>query len=166
LGNSYLAKVKLDQAKETFEKLKAVHIPANPAKQKAAVDQKLEIVNGLNTQLGNIIKLDSPEEIVSSLAILGEANQHIADSFLAVPVPSNLNEESKKAYMAEIQKIINPFITKADESFKLAVERAWELQAYPPEYQKAYAYMNKKNPQQYYDGGEVPSDVKRMDWMV
>jgi len=48
----------------------------------------------------------------------------------------------------------------------LAVERASELQAYPPEYQIAYAYMNKKNPQQYYDGGEVPSDVRRMDWMV
>jgi TolA-binding protein len=166
LPNSYLAKVKLEQAKETFEKLKAVKIPANPAKQKAAVDQKLEIVNGLNQQLGNIIKLDSPEEIVSSLAILGEANRHIADSFLAVPVPSNLNEESKKAYMAEIQKIVNPFIAKADDSFKLAVDRAWELQAYPPEYQRAYAYMSKKDPKIYYDANEVPTDVKRMDWMV
>ncbi|MCC2678515.1 MAG: adventurous gliding motility protein [Pseudobdellovibrio sp.] len=164
--NTYLAKVKLDQAKETFNKLKSIQIPSNPAKQKAAVDQKLEIVNALNNQLGIIIKLESSEEIVSSLAILGEANQHIADAFLSVPVPSNLNEESKKAYMAEIQKIIAPFQTKAEESFKLSVDRAWELQAYPPEYQRAYAYMNKKNPQQYYDGGESAADVRRMDWMV
>lgn len=166
LTNSFLAKVKLDQAKETFMKLKAIQIPANPAKQKAAVDQKLEIVNALNNQLGIIIKLDSSEEIVSSLAILGEANKHIADAFLAVPVPGNLNEESKKAYMAEIQKIINPFLAKAEESFKLSVDRAWELQAYPPEYQKAYEYMNKKNPNLYYDGGEVATEVRRMDWMV
>lgn len=165
-ASSYLAKVKLDQAKDTFVKLRAIKIPANPAKQKAAVDSKLEIISTLNDQLGKIIKLDSAEEIVSSLAILGDANLHIAESFQSVPIPPNLSEENKKLYLAEIEKIISPFTTKADESYKLSVERAVELQVYNDDYRRAYAQLSKKYPQQYYSGNETAYDVKNIDWMV
>ena len=165
-SSSFLAKVKLDQAKETFAKLRAIKIPANPAKQKAAVDSKLEIINTLNDQLGKIIKLDSAEEIVSSLAILGDANLHIAESFQSVPIPANLSEENKKLYLAEIEKIISPFVAKADESYKLSVERAVELQVYNEDYRRAYAQLSKKYPQQYYSGNETAYDVKNIDWMV
>jgi TolA-binding protein len=165
-ASSYLAKVKLDQAKDTFTKLRAIKIPANAAKQKAAVDSKLEIINTLNDQLGKIIKLDSAEEIVSSLAILGDANLHIAESFQSVPIPNELNEENKKLYLAEIEKIISPFVAKADESYKLSVERAVELQVYNDDYRRAYAQLSKKYPQQYYNGNETAYDVKNIDWMV
>ena len=165
-ASSYLARVKLDQAKETFTKLRAIKIPANPAKQKAAVDTKLEIINTLNDQLGKIIKLDSAEQIVSSLAILGDANLHIAESFQSVPIPANLSEENKKLYLAEIEKIISPFVAKADDSYKLSVERAVELQVYNDDYRRAYAQLSKKYPQQYYSGNETAYDVKNIDWMV
>ncbi|MGZ3690214.1 MAG: tetratricopeptide repeat protein [Pseudobdellovibrio sp.] len=166
VANSYLAKIKLEQARDVFEKLKAIKIPPNPAKQKAAVDKKLEIVNILNENLGKIIKLDSGEEIVSSLAILGEANNHMAEAFKAVPVPSNLKDEDKKMYLAEVEKIISPFVTKAEESYKVCLEKASELQVYNSDYHMVLAKMSKKYPDQYYDGREVSYDVKNVDWMV
>lgn len=165
-SNSYLAKIKIQQAREIFEKLKGIKIPANVAKQKAAVDSKLEIINILNDNLGKIIKLDSAEEIVSALAILGEANAHMAEAFQAVPVPSNLKEEDKKLYLAEIQKIISPFTAKADESYKLCLDRASELQVYNADYHRVFEEMSQKFPQQYYNGGEVSYDVRNIDWMV
>lgn len=164
--NSFLARIKLDEALQTFEKLKAIKVPANPAKQKAAVDQKLEIINSLNDQLGRVIKLDSAEQIVSALYVLGEANEHMAQSFLAVPVPANLNEANKKLYQDEIQKIIAPFQSKAEESYKLSVERALELQVYSDDYRKAFAKMSTKFPQVYYNAGEVSYEIKSIDWMV
>lgn len=164
-ANSFLAKVKLDDAKKVYEKLKAIRIPNNPAKQKAAVDSKLEMVNALNDRLAQIIKLDSPEEIVSAITLLGDANNHMAEAFQGVPVPANLSEENKKMYLQEVQKIIAPFISKSEESYKLAVTRAGELQVYNQDYAHAFAQLNKKFPDQYYGHGEFTTDSKKIDWM-
>ena len=163
--NSYLAKVKLDGAKKVYEKLTGIRIPNNPAKQKAAVDSKLEVVNTLNQRLAQIIKLDSPEEIVSSITLLGDANNHMAEAFQNVALPSNLSEDNKKLYQQEVQKIIAPFISKSEESYKLAVTRAGELQVYNQDYTHAFAQLNKKFPDQYYGNGEFTSDSKKIDWM-
>lgn len=164
-ANAYLAKIKLIQSQESFNKLKAVNIPANQAQQKVAVAKKLELMSALNEQLGNVIKLDSNEEIVSALYILGESNEHMANSLKAVPVPANLKDEPRKLYLLEIEKIITPFINKSDESYKLAVERGHDLQVYNEAYKNAYAKMHQKYPQQFYNSGEVASDNKVIDWM-
>lgn len=130
-----------------------------------AVAKKLELMSALNEQLGNVIKLDSNEEIVSALYILGESNEHMANSLKAVPVPANLKDEPRKLYLLEIEKIITPFINKSDESYKLAVERGHDLQVYNEAYKNAYAKMHQKYPQQFYNSGEVASDNKVIDWM-
>ncbi len=163
-SNAYLAKLKLKIAIDMFRKLKEITIPADPKKQKVAVGKKLENMNALNQQLGVIIKLDSAEEIVSALEILGESNEHMALSFGSVPVPSNLNPDQKKLYLAEIEKITLPFTTKSDESYKLAVERGMDLQIYNEAYSNAFRKMNKKYPQKYYASGEVSNDSQAIDW--
>lgn len=164
-ANTYLAKIKLIQAQESFSKLKTVNIPINPGQQKTAVAKKLELMSVLNEQLGNVIKLDSAEEIVSALFILGESNEHMANSFKAVPVPTNLKDEPRKIYLTELEKIITPFVNKSDESYKLAVERGHDLQVYNQAYKSAYAKMHQKYPHQFYSSGEVASDNKVIDWM-
>lgn len=163
-ANAFLAKLKLKTANDLFNKLKAISIPANTAKQKAAVGKKLEMMNMLNQQLGTIIKLDSAEEIVSALYILGESNEHMARSFSSVPVPTNFNADQKKLYLAEIDKITSPFVNKSDESYKLAIERGTDLQSYNEAYTNSFNKMNKKYPQKYYNSGEIPLDNKLIDW--
>lgn len=162
--NTYLAKIKLVSANELFNKLKLITIPANAKKQKQAVDKKLELINNLNQQLGGIIKLDSAEEIVSALYILGEANEHMAYSFSSVPVPENLNSDQKKLYLTEVEKITAPFVNKSDESYQLAIERGMELQAYNEAYSNSFKKMNKKYPQKFYYSGEMPSESQAIDW--
>lgn len=164
-ANVYLAKIKLIQAKDLFSKLKSITIPADPAQQKNAVNKKLEMIRVLNEQLGNIIKLDSAEEIISALAILGESNAHMASAFSSVPVPASLNADQKKLYMAEIDKITSPFVAKADESYRLAVERGIDLQVYNESYTHSFIKMNAKYPQQFHYAGEISSQSKAIDWM-
>lgn len=163
-SNGYLAKLKLKMALELFNQLKAISIPADPKKQKAAVGKKLENMNVLNQQLGLIIRLDSAEEIVSALNILGESNEHMAQSFSSVPVPGNLNADQKKLYLAEIEKITSPFVNKSDESYKLAVERGMDLQTYNDAYANSFRKMSKKYPQKFYGSGEIPNDSQAIDW--
>jgi cellulose synthase operon protein C len=165
MANSFVAKVKFHQTEETFAQLKTISIPADPAKQKKAVDKKLEVLNQLNKELSEIIKLDSAEEIVGALNLLGEANKHMAQSIESTPLPPNLKEEQKKIYKSEIEKITGPFNKKADESYALAVERAWDLEVYNAAYKNAFAQMNRINPKAYYDRGEDGFDSKLINWM-
>lgn len=163
-ANAYLAKLKLKMAIDLFGKLKAISIPTDPQRQKAAVGKKLENMNILNQQLGVIIKLDSADEIVSALNILGESNEHMAESFSSVPVPTNLNADQRKLYLAEIEKITAPFMKKSEESYKLAVERGMDLQTYNDAYENSYRKMSRKYPQNFYGSGEVASDSQLIDW--
>lgn len=164
-ANTYLAKIKLVEANELFNRLRLITIPANAKKQKAAVGKKLELMNALNQQLGSIIKLDSTEEIVSALYILGEANEHMARSFSSVPVPENLNSDQKKLYLTEVEKITSPFINKSDESYKLAIERGMDLQTYNEAYKNSFIKMNKKYPQKFYNSGEISNESRVIDWV-
>ncbi|MEQ1722834.1 MAG: tetratricopeptide repeat protein, partial [Pseudobdellovibrio sp.] len=164
-ANTYLAKIKIIQAEESFTKLRSVSIPINPAQQKILVDKKLEQMSELNELIGGVIKLDSAEEIVSALYILGESNEHMANTFSAVPIPTNLKDEQKKLYLEGIEKIITPFMNKSEESYKLAIERGIDLQVYNQAYKNAFAKMHQKYPQQFYSAGEAASESKVIDWM-
>jgi cellulose synthase operon protein C len=164
-SNAFLAKLKMIQANDMYAKLKAIRIPNSPAQQKVAIDKKLGAMGTLNDQLGSIIKLDSAEEIVSALYILGESNEHMASALRAVPIPSKLNDEQKKMYQVEVDKIVTPFANKADESYKLTVERGMDLQVYPEAYDKAYEKLSRKYPKDYYLSGEVVSESKKIDWI-
>ncbi len=165
LANSYVAQIKLEQANESFKEMKRINIPSNPTKQKKAVDAKLEAIDKLNKELSEIIKLDSAEEIVSALNMGGEANDHLVTAIQGTPYPPNLNEDQKKQYKAGIDRITNPFSQKAEDSYKLAVERAWDLEVYNNAYKNALQQMNKRNPKLYYSNGEVGSDSRFVNWM-
>lgn len=164
-GIKYVARLKFDDAEIIYKEYQSVKIPSNPAKQKAAVDRKIELLGRLNSQLTEIIKLDSAEEIVSALNLNGEANLNMYDEIMNTPLPSGLSEEQKKQYRSGIDGIAQPFLTKAKDSFKLAVDRGMDLEVYSAEYQNSYSRLAKINPNVYYNGGEMASDSRLINWM-
>lgn len=165
VGASYAAKIKLAQAMETFREMKSISFPADPNKQKAAADRKISLLTRLTGELADVIKYDNAEEIVSALSVLGEANQNMAYAILNAPLPPGLNAEEKMQYKAGVEKFAEPFNTKVRESFKLTVDRGWELQVYNDSFKTAYEYMNKIDPQTYYNGGELGSDIRLVNWI-
>lgn len=166
VGVKYAARLRLDDANQTFQKLRSVKIPANPANQKKAVDEKLEHLNNLTKELTEVVKLDSGEEIVSALHLLGEANLHMAQAVLNAPLPKGLNANEEKQYREGIAKIAEPFNLKARDSFKLAVDRGIELEVYNSSYESAYTYMNKYDAKNYYNHGEYGSDTRFVNWIA
>lgn len=163
--SKYVAQFKFIEAEKSFVEFKSVRIPADPSKQKKAVDQKLELVNRLNNQLSEIIKLDSAEEIISSLNLIGETNEHMGKAIINAPVPKGFNEEQLKQYRAGIQGIADPFIKKSEESYKLAVERAHDLDVYSAAYRNSLSKLQEKDPKSYYNGSEIPSDSRLIQWI-
>ncbi|WP_413582450.1 tetratricopeptide repeat protein [Bdellovibrio sp. HCB288] len=164
-GASYAAKLKFADAMTTFKEMRSINFPANPAKQKAAADRKIGLLTKLSGELVDVIKYDSAEEIISSLALLGDANTNMAQAITNAPLPGGLNPEETKQYKAGVEKFAEPFVGKAKDSYKACVDRAWELEAYNDAYRAALDYMSKVDPVNYYNGGEVGSELRLVNWM-
>ncbi len=161
----YAAKIRYAEAEVMYNEFRKIKIPADPKKQKTAVDKKLELITKLSTDLTEIIKLDSAEQIIRSINMLGDANEHMGNSILSTPLPRELKEEQKAIYQEEVAKIADPFLKKAVESYKLAVERGRDLNVYNDAYRNSYTKLSQKEPDLYYDKGEITYDTRLINWL-
>jgi hypothetical protein len=166
IGNHYAAaRIKLEEAGDILRKYKAITIPANPQKQKKAVNQKVDTLAQLTRVLNEVAKFESPEEVVSSLAVLGDANLHMAQIIQNSPVPDGLNAQEKKQYAEGMAKFSEPFMTKAREAYKAAADRGSELEVYSEEFRRARNFMASVDNKSYYDQGEVGFDSRYLNWI-
>lgn len=161
----YIAKIKLRNAGEQYNELVGLKIPSDPKKQKAVVDRKLALVTKLGEILTETIKLDSADEIVSSLDLLGATNEHMGSAIMNAPLPAGFNDDQKKQYMAGIQKIADPFLKKSDDSYKAAVERGRDLDVYNDGYKHALSQVAAKDSKNFYSGSELSSESRLIQWV-
>src|SRR5690606_20024611 len=154
VGASAAAECKYNMVYKTFEDLRAVRIPSNPAKQQAAVQDKLRMLNKLKEQLKEVIAYDDGPTVVNSLALIGQAYQHMAAAIYAVPVPKGLDAEGLKQYKAGVDNIARPFQEKAVENYLSALESGRKLEGSNEWMKVAHKELSILNPQQYSDGGE------------
>ncbi|MFN8945315.1 MAG: tetratricopeptide repeat protein, partial [Pseudobdellovibrionaceae bacterium] len=166
VGSQFAAKIKLHEVNLIYLELKAVQIPQNPQKQKAALDRKIDGLKKLNNEIGNVIKFNSGDEIVDSLYILGEANQHMYQSIVNAPLPDGLSADDVKKYKTGVEQLAQPFMAKSRESFKSCVDRAQELEAYNENYEKAYDIVAAANSKSYYNQGEQGFQTYFVNWMI
>jgi tetratricopeptide (TPR) repeat protein len=164
IGAIYAAKIKLDDAQGVFNEMKSIRIPSNPAQQQAAAQKKISFVTRLNTELSDVVKYDSAEEIVGALSLLGQVNMHMGEALVNAPMPPGLNAEETKQYKAGIEKLAEPFFAKAKESLKAAVDRGSELDVFDDHYLKARQLALKLDSKMFYDGGEVGSEIRQGNW--
>lgn len=165
VGAQYAAKIAFKETLNLFDSLKAVQIPSNPKRQQAAAQQKISMITKLNHELAEVIRFDSPEEIVGALSVLGQANLHMGEALVNAPLPAGLNAEESKQYKAGIEKIAEPFFGKAKDSLKAAVDRGSELDAYTAYYDKAKELLAKLDPKSAVDTGEITLDSRQSAWI-
>ncbi|RYZ81396.1 MAG: hypothetical protein EOP06_23560 [Proteobacteria bacterium] len=151
---------------KTFREFKSIRISSNPKRQKETLDLKVAALTKTNKELGQVIKYDSAEEIVSALSMLGEANLNMYEGIMNTPVPAGLNAEETKQYKGGVEQLASPFLGKAKESLKLAVDRGVELEVYNDGYHSALDKYTQLVPGSYYNNGEQGSDVRIINWMA
>ena len=163
-GAQWAAKIKFRDALETFDEFKAVKF-TDIKKLKEQSDKKISILGKLNKELTEIVKFDSPEEIVASLSLLGQANALMADALMRAPVPADLNKDEKAQYQAGVAKLAEPFLGKAKEILKAAVDKGMELESYTPDYHKARTYLATLDSTLIYEHGEKTFESKQINWI-
>lgn len=130
VGVSFAAEAKFELVRQTFDELVRIKIPANPAKQKNAIEKKLALLNRLNDELKSVIVYDDGPMVVASLTLIGQANQHMAAAIHGAPTPKGLDEDGLKQYKEGVRQLALPFEKGAIDSYKSAIERGFELNGY------------------------------------
>lgn len=154
IGVSYAAECRFIEVSKTFDELRVIRIPQNPQRQQEAVKQKLALLGKLKEQLKSVIRYDDGPYIVNSLALIGQANQHMAAAIYAVPLPKGLDEESLKQYKAGVDGVAKPFQEEAIKSYESAIERGYALEGYSDGMKTAQRELNRLNKEKFADFGE------------
>lgn len=165
IGVSYAAECKYHDVAKVYDELRAIKIPQNPERQQAAVKQKLALLNRLKEQLKEVIRYDDGPYIVNSLALIGQANQHMAAAIYAVPLPKGLDEEALKQYKAGVDGVAKPFQDEAIKSYESAIERGFALEGYSDGLKTAQRELNRLNKDKFPDFGEKAILTKMPDLM-
>ena len=163
VGVSFAAEAKFHLVYHTYEELRATKIPANPAKQGKAVQDKLAKLNQLKEQLKTVIAYDNGEMIVASLTLIGQAYQHMAAAIYAVPAPKGLAGDDLKQYQAGVDKIARPFQDEAVKNYETAVQRGFEMEGYNDWLKAAQKELAQLSKEKYPDFGEKVVVTKVMD---
>lgn len=163
IGAVYAAKIKLEEAEQVFREFKSIRIPSNPAQQQQAAQKKIGLVSRLTKELAEVIQFDTPNEIVASLSILGQTNLHMAEALLNSPIPAGLTAEQATQYKDGIKKLADPFMEKAKEGLKAAIDRASELDAFNSHYLTARELYSKIDSSVYF-GSEQPLLSRQGEW--
>lgn len=129
-GAVWAAKLSLQEAIEKEQELSGLEIPKDSKKQTRVVQDKIYLLNRLNTQLAEVIAYDSADEIVGALYLLAKANHQLAQDLIQAPIPSGLKPEEQVAYQDGVKQIASPFSQKAIETVKAGLDRASELEVY------------------------------------
>ena len=163
VGVTFAAECKYTIVSKTFNEFRAIKIPSNPARQGAAVQEKLALLNRLKEQLKDVIRYDDGIYVANSLSLIGQAYQHMAASIYAVPLPKGLDEETTKQYKAGVDKIAKPFEAEAIKNYESAIERGFALEGYGEGLKIAEREMNRLNPEKFADFGERAVITKMPD---
>lgn len=129
-GVSYGARSHFYITKSFYNRFARVKIPANPAKQPAAVANKIKQLKSLEKALKPIIRYNDGEQIIASLSLIAQANQEMAKAIYQAPIPKGLGKKGRAQYRAELKKVIEPYIKQAVKHYELALKKSSELKIY------------------------------------
>ena len=117
----------------------------------------------LKDQLKDVIRYDDSYMVVNSLALIGQAYQHMAASIYKVPIPNGLDEEGKKQYKAGVDKVAAPFTEEAIKNYESAIAKGFQLEGYNEGLKSAQANLNALKKDRFPDYGEKAIAAKSTD---
>lgn len=131
-GASYAAKAQFNLTYQAYARFKSIKIPSDTSKQAKAVQKKLSSLVRLNNEVKKVISFNHIPEVVSSLALMGSANKHLAQTILAAPTPKGLEPDKLKKYQAAVKQNAAPFMKSSKDFFKQALGKSRESKSYIP----------------------------------
>ncbi|MES2855107.1 MAG: tetratricopeptide repeat protein [Bdellovibrionota bacterium] len=160
----YAAESRFELAQDTLRELLRVRFTANDKQQATAAVQLKQFRERYINEMKEVIRYDNAPWIVAALASSGQMFEGVANSLSKIPAPAGFNADDAKRYKELIQVQINGFKNEAMNSYKAAIAKSEELEAFPEWTQVArrgLAGLDGKSS----GVTEIASDAKAADWM-
>lgn len=164
-GVRFAAEARFELAQATLGQLMAIRFSNNDKQQAQAAVQVKNLREKYFNEMKDVIRYDHGPMIVAALASTGQMFDSLSQLFNRIPVPAGFGAEEAKKYKELIQVQINGFKTEAKNSYKAAVDKSIELEAYSPWTRVAQQGLVAIDPAAGNDAGEVASDARAADWM-
>ncbi|RME16189.1 MAG: hypothetical protein D6797_05090 [Bdellovibrio sp.] len=153
VGVNYAAEAKFKLVYKTFEKLRSIRFPRSSSGQARALNKKLSFIQRLKNELKPVIAYDDGPMIVAALTLQGQAFQDLSVSLIKAPIPKEVPKSIRKQYKDSVRKKASEFLSKATESYKVAIQKAYQIDAYGPWLKIAQRELGRINGNKFYDLG-------------
>lgn len=145
----YRASAKLKLVLQDYDRFTKIRIPKNTKQQQKVVQTKISMLDKLTKSFAEIIRMDSGEQVISSLIWSGKAYEHLADAIMNAPQPKGLDAQQKLQYVEQLKKITQPMYNTSVDNLKAAVDKAYELDLYSEDISIAFEKLSKVDPKNY-----------------
>ncbi|MFK8138543.1 MAG: tetratricopeptide repeat protein [Bdellovibrionales bacterium] len=145
----FIAQSRFELSRRKYNEFVGLKIPANPQKQAQVVQKKIQLLDALNKEYGQIISLNSGDQIVKALVWAGRAYRHLGKAILAAPIPKAIQKDQVAEYKSRIGQIANPMIQTANENYETAIRRSYELDVYNSDTKSVYKELTQIYPERY-----------------
>lgn len=166
LSSSYPAKVEVDKLQALYKELWAIKLN-NLKRLQELSNRKIALIEAINKRAAQVVQLNSPEETLEAVKIVGDANLNLYDSLVNSPVPPELTSPEKvKEYRDTVKsQLADPFLAKAIEAYELVIQRSSEYETYSDFTQQARMQIVKLKPGTLYEVGQAALESYEADWM-
>jgi tetratricopeptide (TPR) repeat protein len=165
LGVRYAAQARFELAQETLSKLNSVKFTTVEKQQVEAALQVKSLREKYLNEMKEVIRFDNAPAIVAALASTGQMFESLAGSFAAIPAPAGYAPQEAANYKQAIQKESERFKNEAIQSYKAALARSYELEAYTLWTKVARTGLSALGVSEGADAGELKADARAVDWM-
>ena len=163
---AFAAESRFNLAQDTLQELQRVRFTANDKQQaKAAVEVKRLREKYIN-EMKEVIRYNNAAWIVAALGSGGKMFESLAEQFEKIPTPAGFKGDEIKQYRGLIQQQADGLKVEAKNSYKAAIDRSQELEAYTEWTDVSRRGLAALDPQSKNAmSDEIVTDAKATDWM-
>ncbi len=163
---AYAAESRFHLAQDTLRELQGVRFTANDKQQASAATRIKQLREKYFGEMKEVVRFNNAPWIVAALGSSGKMFESLAEQFERIPTPSGFKGDEIKQYRGLIQQQADAMKAEAKSSYKAAIDRSQELEAYTEWTDIARVGLTKLDPQAKNGmSDEFVTDAKATDWM-
>lgn len=163
---AFAAESRFNLAQETLQELQRVRFTANDKQQAKAATEIKRLREKYIGEMKEVIRFNNASWIVAALSSGGKMFESLAEQFEKIPTPAGFKGDEVKQYRGLIQQQADGMKAEAKNSYKAAIEKSQELEAYTDWTDIARRGLATLDPQSKNAmSDEIVTDAKATDWM-
>jgi cellulose synthase operon protein C len=161
----YAAEGRFKLAQDVLKEIRAIKFTRQEAQIGKTSKQLDAIASRYEKEMIDVVKFNNAKWIVAALVSTAQMYELKANKLASVPFPEGYPKEQLKAFEDQKSVGVNRVRNQAKENYKLAHQRAMELETFTEWTELASKGLGELDPSASASAGERASESRAMDWM-